>query len=170
MSAESTTTIRVADETDIPVISILAHAIWPETYGNIISKEQLNYMLDMMYSHKSLAEQFKKGHVFLMVERNAEPVAFASYSPDNISGIYRVHKLYVHPLLHGKGLGRTLLNRIIEDLEPLHAKALRLNVNKLNPAKKFYENLGFNIIYEEDLPIGEGYFMTDFVMEKNLAG
>ena len=168
MSAESTTIIRVADETDIPVISTLAHAIWPTAYGEIITHGQLHYMLDLMYSYKSLEEQFHKGHIFLIVEMNAETVAFASYSPDNIAGIFRVHKLYVHPMLHGKGLGKTLLNRIMTDIQPMNAKALRLNVNQLNPAKNFYEKIGFNVLHEEDLPIGEGYFMTDFVMEKSL--
>jgi ribosomal protein S18 acetylase RimI-like enzyme len=98
----------------------------------------------------------------------AETVAFASYSHGNKAGIYKIHKLYVHPMLHGKGFGRKLLDRIIHDVKPKGAKAIQLNVNRNNPAKIFYENYGFTIIGEEDIAIGEEYFMNDYVMEKTI--
>ena len=44
-----------------------------------------------------------------------------------------------------------------------------LNVNRRNKAKQFYEHLGFTIISEEDIDIGQGYFMNDYVMEKKLV-
>jgi ribosomal protein S18 acetylase RimI-like enzyme len=45
---------------------------------------------------------------------------------------------------------------------------LELNVNKYNPAKDFYEKMGFEVAYEEDIPIGP-YWMNDFVMRKKLS-
>lgn len=158
--------IRIADTTDIPVISRLAHAVWPDAYGSILSEAQLKHMLDLMYSHESLAGQMENGHVFLIVLVNAETVAFASYSHGPVAGAYKVHKLYVHPMLHGKGFGKKLLERIAGDTRGLGATRLQLNVNRHNPAIAFYEKLGFRIIGEEDIPIGEGYFMNDYVMEK----
>lgn len=158
--------IRKADKTDIPVISILAHAIWPETYGSILSEAQLKYMLDLFYAHESLEKQFDDNHVFLIALMNAETVGFASYSHGNKAGMYKVHKLYVHPMLHGKGIGKQLLDRIIEDIRPLGAKTIQLDVNRHNPAKSFYERYGFAVAGEKDTAIGEGYFMNDYVMEK----
>src|SRR5918993_1411579 len=105
--------IRRADETDVHVISTLAHAIWPQTYGSIISEAQLDYMLKKMYSEDSLRKQMEDGHRFLLALMNAETVAFASYSHGNKAGIYKTHKLYVHPMLHGKGFGKKLLDKII---------------------------------------------------------
>jgi hypothetical protein len=46
---------------------------------------------------------------------------------------------------------------------------LRLNVNRYNKAKFFYEKLGFKIIGSEDVDIGNGFYMNDFVMQKNLV-
>jgi catechol-2,3-dioxygenase len=43
-----------------------------------------------------------------------------------------------------------------------------LNVNRFNKAKNFYEKIGMNICKVEDIEIGNGYFMEDFVMEKYL--
>ena len=34
---------------------------------------------------------------------------------------------------------------------------------------RFYEKLGFSVVGEEDIDIGQGYFMNDFVMEKKLS-
>lgn len=160
--------IRKADETDINVISTLAHAIWPQTYGNILSEAQLHHMLNLFYSHESLEKQFRDGHVFLIALMNAETVGFASYSHADRTGTFKVHKLYVHPLLHGKGFGKKLLERITEEVKPAGATTLRLNVNRHNPAKSFYERNGFKVTGEEDIAIGEGYFMNDYVMEKEI--
>ncbi len=158
--------IRKADETDIHVISTLAHAIWPDTYGNILGEAQLHYMLNLFYSHDSLAKQFAEGHEFLIALMNAETVGFASYSHGDKVGIYKVHKLYVHPMLHGKGYGKALLDKIVEDIKPLSAHTLQLNVNRQNRAIDFYKRYGFHIAGEEDIAIGEGFFMNDYVMEK----
>lgn len=160
--------IRKADHTDIPVISTLAHAIWPDAYGTILSEAQLKHMLDLFYSHGSLQKQFEENHIFLLALMNAETVGFASYSHGDKAGTFKVHKLYVHPMLHGKGFGKKLLDRIIKDVKPLGATTLRLNVNRHNPAKGFYEKYGFKVTGEEDVAIGEGYFMNDYVMEKSI--
>jgi GNAT superfamily N-acetyltransferase len=147
---------------------MLAHAVWPETYGNILSEAQLKYMLDLFYSHEALEKQFDENHVFLLALMNAETIGFASYSHGNKAGMYKAHKLYVHPLLHGKGFGKLLLDRIIKDVLRVGAKSLQLNVNRNNPAKSFYEKCGFKIVGNEDIAIGEGYFMNDYVMEKEI--
>jgi diamine N-acetyltransferase len=164
----TTPVIRIADKTDIQSISILAHAVWPDTYSSILTEAQIKYMLELFYSHGSLAKQMDEGHIFLIALMNAETVGFASYSHGNYKGIYKVHKLYVHPMLHGKGFGKTMLDAIVEDITRKEAVAMQLNVNRHNRAKSFYERYGFKIVGEEDIAIGEGYFMNDYVMEKKL--
>lgn len=166
MPANHELVIRKADKTDIPLISTLAHAVWPEAYGSILSPAQIKYMLDLFYAHESLEKQFKDNHVFLLGLMNAETVGFASYSHANKAGVYKVHKLYVHPMLHGKGIGKKLLDRIVKDVKPLGATTIQLDVNRDNRAKSFYEKYGFSIVGEKDTAIGEGYFMNDYVMEK----
>ena len=48
------------------------------------------------------------------------------------------------------------------------AVSLREDVGGLSAVRSFYEKLGFAVIKEEDIDIGNGYFMIDFVMEKKL--
>jgi hypothetical protein len=50
--------IRKATEEDIAVITELAEKIWWPAYRNIISDEQISFMLKDMYSADSLKKQF----------------------------------------------------------------------------------------------------------------
>jgi diamine N-acetyltransferase len=79
--------------------------------------------------------------------------------------IYKLHKLYVLPAEQGKGTGKALIEFIINDIKSKNARALRLNVNRYNNARSFYERLNFKIISTEDIDIGNGFFMNDYIME-----
>ncbi|HVU96373.1 MAG TPA: GNAT family N-acetyltransferase [Puia sp.] len=158
--------IRPGDLDDINTIGFLAQQIWPETYGEIITTEQLQYMLNLFYSPASLRRQMLDDkHQFLIVEEGEEPIGFAAWSGTAEPGVFKLHKLYVLPGRQGKGLGRGMLQYIYQVIRPQGARTLLLNVNRWNKARQFYERMGFAVIKEEDVPIGRGYFMNDYVME-----
>lgn len=157
---------RKADVNDIDLIQQLAYTIWPETYNELLSQDQLQYMLQLIYSKDSLRNQVEQlKHQFIILTDNAIPIGFASYSPkDGSPKTYRLHKLYVLPAQHRKGAGSFLLNYIIDEIKSV-AKILELNVKRDNPAVHFYKKLGFTIACDVDLDIGNGYFMRDYIME-----
>jgi GNAT superfamily N-acetyltransferase len=128
-------------------------------------------MLELIYSKDALTNQVEYlHHAFIIVYENDSAVGFASYSLkiDMDQTIYRLHKLYVLPGQQGKGTGKLLLNYIIDEIKQAGANTLELNVNRHNIAFHFYIKLGFTIAREEDIDIGEGYFMNDYVMEKKM--
>ena len=152
---------------DIALIRKLTFQVWPQTYAAILTSEQIDYMLDMMYSDDALKKQMANGSQFLIVYNNDEPVGFAAII-DKGSNIFKLDKIYILPSQQGKGTGKFLLDHIIEEIKNKKAKALQLQVNRYNNARSFYEKLGFVVLYEADLDIGNGYFMNDYVMEKKL--
>lgn len=152
----------------IPVINALANAIWPHTYKNVISDEQIDYMLEWMYSPASLQQQIvEKKHQFIIAYDNNTPVGYLSYSIKNEieNTTYRLHKLYVSIEQQGKGIGKSLLDYMIADVVPIGATQIQLNVNKRNPSVAFYKKNGFTILEEEMLDIGNGFFMDDYIMQ-----
>ena len=163
----ATLTIRGADAADIRIIKTLAHAIWPDAYGRLQAEEKINYLLELFYTEEALARQMKEGQKFIVAELNGEPVGFASYSGPTKSGVFRIHKLYVHQAVQGKGLGRQLLDHIFTAIAPFHPTAVELGVYRKNPAIKFYENYGFSIDRSEDTDVGSGFVMTDYIMVKS---
>lgn len=151
----------------IPIIQSLAHHTWEIAYKNILSADQMSYMLKLFYSRESLQHQIEdKGHQFILVTNEEETAGFASYGIKNKSNaaVYNLHKIYISPNIQGKGIGMFLLNYIIDDVKQMHGNALELNVNRNNKALSFYQKFGFEIIDEQDIPIGEGYFMNDYIM------
>jgi ribosomal protein S18 acetylase RimI-like enzyme len=161
-------TIRHASVDDIELIRILAQQIWPVTYASILSPQQIRYMMEHMYSETALQKQMEDKHQFIIVYNAGVPIGFASYN-ETASQVYKLQKIYIHPKQQGRGTGRFVIEQIVLDIVPKGAKSLQLNVNRYNPARSFYEKLGFKVIKEEDIDIGNGFFMNDYAMNLDLG-
>ncbi|MFC4233479.1 GNAT family N-acetyltransferase [Parasediminibacterium paludis] len=159
--------IRIATIRDINAIQNIAYTTWPTAYKRIITSEQIEYMLEKMYSQDVLENQFYEGIQFLVAEVDNEIVGFASYGllQDNI---YKLHKLYVNPDVQKSGAGKALLKEVLNKVIKLGGKQLELQVNRKNKAVGFYEKMGFEIVKSEDFYFGEGFYMNDYVMSINL--
>jgi diamine N-acetyltransferase len=158
-------TISVATKEQLPIVQELAHQIWPVTYGHILSKDQFDYMMEMMYSLSSLEQQMVT-KPFLLVEDEGEFISFVSYEINwEHTTKTKIHKLYVLPQIQGKGIGKLLINHVRELALKAHNSALILTVNRFNKAKDFYLKQGFHIVEEKQFQIGNGYIMDDYVME-----
>lgn len=163
-------TIRIATTKDIPLIRQLAEQVFPETYKNIITPEQCRYMMDMMYSEESLRLQMtEEGHVYQLLSVDGEAAGYVSVQPIE-SDLYELQKIYVLPRFQGRHLGRTLFDAAVALVKKLHPEPCRifLHVNRYNKAKTFYEHLGLKVTKQGDYDIGHGYFMNDYIMEKEI--
>lgn len=162
-------TLREAGYGDIHTIQKLMHRIWPQTYASILHDDQIHYMTQMMYSDQALQQQIKDGHHFIIAESDHIPVGYASFSRTENWTTYQLHKLYIDITLQRKGIGTTVLNKIIQIIKSDHGKFLQLQVNRNNlSAIDFYKKHGFFIIKAIDMDIGEGYFMKDYILQKRL--
>jgi GNAT superfamily N-acetyltransferase len=161
--------IREATAADVDTILQIANDTWWPTYGQILSKEQVNYMLQTIYSAENISAQIQsRSQIYLLLIEDDKPVAFAAYSQrEDNADIYKLHKLYCLPVTQGKGYGKILINTVAEKTKEAGKHILDLNVNRYNKAKDFYEKIGFSVVYEEDIAIGP-YWMNDYVMRKQL--
>lgn len=157
-------------ETDMEIIHDLAHIIWPPTFKDILSENQLQFMLNWMYDTNHLIDQIKEGHIFYLLKEGNEAIGFAGLEPNYPEiGSLRIHKVYLLPNQQGKGLGKWMFNQIEQIALSNGLNELHLNVNRYNKATEFYKKNGFEIIKTEDIDIGNGYFMNDYVMTKKLG-
>ena len=168
MKQETLETIRTATPADFAAIRAVVHEVWPIAYREMITPEQISYMLEWMYSDESLNKQMaEEGCLFLVHEEDNIVQGFASFS-ETESTLFKLHKLYVYTSLHGKGIGKTLLDEVKKRAAALGGKTIELQVNKKNVAQHFYTKQGFTIDRELVLDIGGGFVMDDFVMRANL--
>lgn len=160
--------IRAIDSSEIHIIQDLAQQIWPDTFGEILSKEQIAYMLNWMYSTETLTKQFYEGHHFFVYEENDIPLGFMGIELFADHQV-KIHKLYVLPDTQGKGIGRNFIDFVKNWAKDHGAHTLFLNVNRFNKAVEFYKHIGMTISKTEDIDIGNGYLMEDYVMELKLS-
>lgn len=145
----------------------IAYKTWPETYSEILSPEQLSYMLDQFYNEAYLSERMQQGNLFYLLQRADEFLAFMELAIDEKPGYTKLHKLYVLPKAQGLKLGRLLIDEAILIARQAQQQGIFLNVNRYNKALSFYERLGFEVIETVDIHIGNGFYMNDFIMQLN---
>jgi len=158
--------IRLASALELPILESLAREIWPDTYADIISRDQMDFMLNWMYSTETLEKQQADGHEFYLIRKENRDIGFLAI--EQIGDELKVNKVYVLPSVQGLGAGKKLMDKAIERAKAKDCTQLFLQVNRANKAKFFYEKLGFTIRKEEKFDIGNGYFMDDYVMELKL--
>jgi len=163
-------TITEASIEDITKIQEIANITWPITYGEILTKEQLDYMLDLIYSDQALSKQIKnKEQLFYLISDSESIIGFIGIGHNyKNEAITKIHKIYLLPETQGKGYGKIVFDSIEKLALENNSKELLLNVNRFNTALNFYKKLGFEIKETVDIEIGNGYLMEDYVMGKNI--
>jgi ribosomal protein S18 acetylase RimI-like enzyme len=162
--------IQPATVSDLPEIARLAGVIWRACYPGIISPEQIEYMLPRMYSLETLREEISARAVrFERLLVGEELAGFASHGPTTRPKLSKLHKLYLHPAWHGRGLGTLLLRHCEREARQIGADHLMLTVNKRNAkAIAAYRRNGFAIKESVVADIGGGFVMDDYIMDKQL--
>lgn len=161
-----------AQPNDWSIIHSIAHRTWPATYGDLIGPDQLQYMLDYIYSESALKEQMEKmNHVFTLVYKDGSLVGFVSVEENyQSSEQLMIHKLYVLPELQGQGFGKVILNYICSKAKETGHSSVRLKVFfKNKKAIFFYKHFGFLIQSEEETKFENGYRILDYVMVKDIC-
>ena len=164
-------TLQEASLADIPLIRTLAHRIWNHCYPGIISQEQIDFMLGWMYAEDRLEREIASGEVTFFLLQFAENTAgFAAMGSGEAPDEQHLHKLYLLPECHGRGLGSRALTLLQERARSQGARRLSLRVNRHNhPAIRCYERNGFRIERQILAGIGGGYVMDDHWMVATLG-
>ncbi len=158
-------TIRQAQADDCLLINQLAANVFPATYKDILSQEQLEYMFDWMYAPQNIRKQMEEGHVYFIAYEECEPCGYLSVQQEE-ENLFHLQKIYVLPAFQKAYAGNYLFHEAIKYIKKVHPAPCRmeLNVNRNNKAVGFYERMGMKIAREGDFHIGNGYYMNDYIM------
>lgn len=162
--------IKKATIEDSKLINKAALEVFPETYKDILSKDQIDFMMDWMYSVKHLQEEIRTEHqIYFLAYEECEVAGYIAIRKENDDVIF-LEKIYVLPYFQGYGLGKQMFEFLEKEIKQIfpEAKKMQLNVNRYNKALHFYEKMGMYEIGQRDFDIGNGYFMNDYILEKKL--
>ena len=163
-------TIKKATKEDIKLINEMAWVAFPTTYKDILSKEQIDYMMDWMYSPENINKQMtEEGHIYYIAYLDGEAAGYVSIQREG-EDLFHLQKIYVLPKHQKEHIGKFLFNKAMEAIKEINGKPCRmeLNVNRNNPALGFYLHMGMKKVSEGDFDIGGGYFMNDYIMGINI--
>jgi ribosomal protein S18 acetylase RimI-like enzyme len=155
--------IKPALPHQLELIQELAYEIWPVHYSGIISMNQIEYMLRLLYSLPALEEQVAQGHSFYILWNKETAIGFLGIK-DHGEGDLKIEKLYLKQEFRGSGLGKKMINFALEHAKNMGFTSVILNVNRLNPSFEFYKKAGFSIRHQVDIPFGP-FWLNDYVME-----
>lgn len=163
--------IHTAAEEELSIISEMAEVAFRHTYRDILSPEQMEYMMEWMYSIPNLKKQLAEGHVYHIITEDDRPCGYMSVGSEGIDdegiSIFHLHKIYILPEHQGRGLGRLLLEKAFEYARnnmTSDSARLELNVNRYNKAVDFYRHYGMTVLRQGDFHIGNGFYMNDYIM------
>ncbi|WP_447951224.1 N-acetyltransferase family protein [Chryseobacterium koreense] len=161
-----TATFKRASENDIGMIRDLAKKSWNSAYAEILSPDQIDYMLGEMYSVDELMRHLQNpGFPYYLIFVDEKPAGFIGFEFNYEKDTTKLHRIYLLAETHGKGIGKTAINFLKDEVKKIGNHRIILNVNKINNAKNVYESQGFQIYDEGVFDIGNGYVMDDYLME-----
>jgi GNAT superfamily N-acetyltransferase len=151
---------------DLEIVSALAYKIWPVVYKEMISQDQISYMLNWMYARETLQHAHISGDFFYSYYHEEEAVGFIHLHPNQ--NTMKLQKIYILPEYQKLGIGKIFIGFCERLCRDKRFEELELQVNRENSAVNFYLKNGFTIIKEEDFDIGNGFLMNDFIMKKKI--
>jgi len=154
------------DDAQLCEIEKLAGAIWREHYPGIISREQIEYMLQKGYALDELRRDITQRRIHydraLVAGRL---VGFSAYGPHSDPHALMLHKLYVTLEQRGRGCARRLVEAAAAHARSHSLDCIVLRVNKHNRlAIAAYERMGFTNAGPILSDIGGGFVMDDYQM------
>lgn len=151
---------------DIDLTIALASTIWHQHYSDIISPEQIEYMLNQRYSAVLIRTHIRSDHTWwkkLVLDKQI--IGFSCCTCTDNPKELKLDKLYLHPQHQRKGYGALLVENIKHFMRDRTFEQLILTVNKNNtPAIAAYQRYGFTISDDIIIDIGNGFVMDDYLM------
>ena len=133
--------IRKFRKEDAQEVSNIIKKNFLEVNSKTYSKETINALIKDSTPAR-IIEKSKTRKYYVAVENNLI-LGVGGYEKDNL------HTFFVKPKIHGKGIGKKLMERILKDAKKEDIKIM--NCPSTHYAEKFYASLGFKRIGEKTI-------------------
>lgn len=149
-------------------LSILASEIWHEYWVEILSAEQIDYMVEKFQSENAIKNQIEaENYLYFFIQYNSENIGYIGLSKK--SDYLFLSKFYIKKDYRNKGFGTKVFEFIKDFANENSYKKIQLTVNKNNKNTiNAYNKWGFENVNSVVSPIGNGFVMDDYIMEYNL--
>lgn len=160
--------IEVKQVTNIKDLAQLTSEIWHEYWVEILSPEQINYMVEKFQSEEAITKQIaEENYTYFYIEQNNNIAGYIGLSKKE--DYLFLSKLYIKKDFRHQGIGTQVFEFIKNFAQKNNYKRIILTVNKYNSNTiKAYYKWGFKEIDSVVTDIGNGFVMDDYIMEYSL--
>lgn len=144
--------VRTATGDDLDAVLEVGHRTWPATYEPIAGPDYVALGLAKWWTADAVIPAIRTGRT-LVADLDGVVVGLAVFGPhDDDMALW---KLYVLPSHHSRGIGRALLQSVLERVREQGRQRIVAQVIDGNDrARRFYESHGFSESHRE--PAGTG--------------
>jgi ribosomal protein S18 acetylase RimI-like enzyme len=140
-----TVRFRPASEEDVPFMVRLYASTREQELRAVpwSAEEKEQFLLSQFNAQKLHYDTHYEQCEFLIIEQDGRPIGrlYIDRLPDDI----RIIDIALVPEIRGKGLGRILLQEILDEAAA-SGRSVSIHVEHFNPAMRLYERLGFRHI------------------------
>ena len=160
--------IEVKKVTNIRDLAQLTSEIWHEYWVEILSPEQINYMVEKFQSEEAITKQIaEENYTYFYIEQDNNIAGYIGLSKKE--DYLFLSKLYIKKEFRHQGIGTQVFEFIKDFALKNNYKKIILTVNKYNSNTiKAYNKWGFKEIDSVVTDIGNGFVMDDYIMEYTL--
>lgn len=153
---------------EIEIAAKLADEIWHECFADILTQDQIDYMIENFQSKQAMERQMaEEGYLYYLLDVDGEYVGYTAIRADGDTLF--LSKIYLLADFRGKGISSRVFDFLEDYCKNNKLKSIWLTVNKNNDrAVAVYKKRGFRITREQVTDIGDGFVMDDFIFEKTI--
>lgn len=165
--------VEVTTEKHRKQLAAAADEVWHEFFSELLSLEQIDYMVDRFQSLPALTKQMQQeGYRYFFLCDGGKTLEDGSPAVMGYTGVrvdgdkLFLSKLYLLAPFRGQGYASQAFAFLTGLCKGLSLKAIWLTVNRHNKHSiAVYKARGFETVREQVTEIGHGFVMDDYVME-----
>lgn len=138
--------VRDCRESELEGLLTLIHQTIDVSYGPVYPPRAIAFFKNF-HSAESILERYQAGRI-LVVEKNATLVATGTLVENEIFGVF------VNPKVQCRGYGKALMQKLERIAVDRGITKSELSVSLTS--KRFYKSLGYTILREDSIDVGEG--------------
>ena len=172
---DAETLIRPARAADAAALSEFAERVFDEVFAPSNDEgDMASYLSEAFSPDIQRAEITATDSIVLLAERGGQLAGYLHIAPAPVpecvagGSAVELKRLYVEPALHGRGIGRQLLDEGLRRARGAGARCVWLGVWENNTkAQSFYTREGFSRAGEHPFVLGSD-MQTDWIMQRPL--
>ena len=159
---------HVKTKEQIKKLAEVANIVWHDAFKEILTLEQIEYMIEKFQSFNALTEAINKNNYkYYFIKLGNTITGYTGVKEENDKLF--LSKLYILKEYRGKQIASKAFEFICSLAKERKLKSVWLTVNRNNNhAIEVYKHKGFVVIRTQVADIGNGFVMDDYIFEKTI--